>query len=254
MNDQAATFKLSGGASANIFTCVQICRADIGVGDRDCCDMTISRIFSQHPALISQRFLYICINRLNFNISTLRRIISILLLGLLLYNMVGYSIVYLSEEHYAVRGAGKGLVEQSYGSADIVLKVPVAVPYQNNWDAPEPVQGQIEHEGQFYQMKSRQLLNDTMYVHCEFDQNARDRFSDLVSKINDQVTGQSSDTSKDQHSNILKNFLKEYMTPGRKHVFYVLEWEPSRDSFAFAARSILPERYSSLPSPPPDLA
>ncbi|MHA4738127.1 hypothetical protein [Dyadobacter sp. MSC1_007] len=184
----------------------------------------------------------------------MRRIISILLLGLLLYNMVGYSIVYLSEEHYAIRGEGKRLVEQTYGSADIVIKVPVAVPYQNNWDAPEPAQGQIEHEGQFYQMKSQQLINDTLYVHCEFDQNARDRFSDLVSKINDQVTGQSADPDKDPHSNILKNFLKEYMTPGQKHIFYVLEWEPSRYSFTFSARSIRPEKYSSIPSPPPDLA
>lgn len=185
----------------------------------------------------------------------MRRIISILLLGLLLYNMVGYSIVYLSEERYTIASASKDLVEQAAGSADIVIKVPVAVPYQNNWDAPEPVQGQIEHEGQFYQMKSQQLLNDTLYVHCEFDQNARDRFSDLVSKINDQVTGQASGPQKDAHSSILKNFLKEYMTAGRQHTFYVLEWEPSSDmALQFPVRSILPERYSSIPSPPPDLA
>lgn len=185
----------------------------------------------------------------------MRRIISILLLGLLLYNMVGYSIVYLSEERYTISSVGKDLVEQAAGSADIVIKVPVAVPYQTNWDAPEPVQGQIEHEGQFYQMKSRQLINDTLYVRCEFDQNARDRFSDLVSKINDQVTGQATGSQQDAHSSILKNFLKEYMTAGRQHVFYVLEWEPSKNmALQFPVRSILPERYYAIPSPPPDLA
>ncbi|WP_090148439.1 hypothetical protein [Dyadobacter soli] len=185
----------------------------------------------------------------------MRRIISILLLGLLLYNMVGYSIVYLSEKHYTISAAGSDFVEQAAGSVDIVIKVPVAVPYQNDWDAPEPVQGQIEHEGQFYQMKSRQLINDTMYVHCEFDQNARDRFSDLVSKINDQVTGQASGTQNDAHSNVLKHFLKEYMTAGRQHTFYVLEWEPSKNGpLQFSVRSVLPEKYYSIPSPPPDLA
>ncbi len=178
-----------------------------------------------------------------------------MLLGLLLYNMVGYSIVYLSEERYTISAAGKDLVEQAAGSADIVIKVPVAVPYQTSWDAPEAVQGQIEHEGQFYQMKSQQLINDTLYVHCEFDQNARDRFSDLVSKINDQVTGQATGSQNDAHSNVLKHFLKEYMTAGRQHVFYVLEWEPSKYlAPQFSVRSILPERYSSIPSPPPDLA
>ncbi|MGG7661046.1 hypothetical protein [Dyadobacter sp. BHUBP1] len=185
----------------------------------------------------------------------MRRIISILLLGLLLYNMVGYSIVYLSEERHTISAAGKDLVEQAAGSADIVIKVPVAVPYQTNWDAPEPVQGQIEHEGQFYQMKSQQLINDTLYVHCEFDQTARDRFSDLASKINDQVTGHATGSQSDAHSTILKNFLKEYMTAGRQYVFYVLEWEPSKHlALQSPVRSILPERYYSIPSPPPDLA
>lgn len=177
-----------------------------------------------------------------------------MLLGLLLYNMVGYSIVYLSEERHTIGAAGSDLIQQTAGSADILIKVPVAVPYQNNWDAPEPAQGEIEHEGRFYQMKSQQLINDTLYVHCEFDQNARDRFSDLVSKINEQVSGQSSDPQKDAHSSILKNFLKEYMSSGRRHVFYVLEWAQPVAVSSSPVRSILPERYSSIPSPPPDLA
>jgi hypothetical protein len=168
--------------------------------------------------------------------------------------MVGYSIVYLSEEHYKISAANTDLVQTSSSSADIIIKVPVAVPYQNNWDAPETVEGQIQHEGRFYQMKSQQLLNDTMYVHCEFDQNARDRFSDLVSKINDQVTGQSSDNAKQQHSSILKNFLKEYMGQGRKHVFYVLEWTPSHIQIPLNTPAFDSVRHFSIPSPPPDLA
>lgn len=168
--------------------------------------------------------------------------------------MVGYSIVFLSEERYTISGRGKDLVEQAKGSADIVIKVPVAVPYQNDWDAPEPVQGQIEHEGQFYQMKSRQLINDTLYVQCEFDQNARDRFSELVSRINDQVTGHSTDPEKGQHSGILKHFLKEYMTADRKHFFYLLEWEPAQDAFYSFVLSVSPEEHYAIPSPPPDLA
>jgi hypothetical protein len=184
----------------------------------------------------------------------LRRILSILLLGLLLYNMVGYSIVYLSEERYVVSAKGKHFIQQNSGTEDIVIKVPVAVPYQNDWDAPEPVTGQIEHEGQFYQMKSQQLINDTLYVQCEFDQNARDRFSNLVSKINDQVTGASSDPQKDQHSQILKNFLKEYMNQGKKHVFYVLEWTPAYAVNFASLTCSLSCRDFAIPTPPPNLA
>lgn len=184
----------------------------------------------------------------------MRRILSILLLGLLLYNMVGYSIVYLSEETHTISERGKDLIQQSDHSQDIVIKVPVAVPYQTNWDAPEQVEGQILHEGQYYQMKSRQLINDTMYVHCEYDQTARERFSDLASKINDQVTGNASDQQKGQHSNILKNFVKEYMSQDRKHVFYLLEWAPAREVVASQAQLHISERQFTIPSPPPDLA
>lgn len=168
--------------------------------------------------------------------------------------MVGYSIVYLSEERHVISNAGKDLVHQSVASENIIIKVPVSVPYQNNWDAPEPAEGQIEHEGRFYQMKSQQLINDTLYVQCEFDQHARDRFTDLVSKINDQVTGTAADSQENQHAHVLKNFLKEYMISGRKHTFYLLEWaEPNASGYTYL-QSFLPERHSVIPSPPPNLA
>jgi hypothetical protein len=200
-------------------------------------------------------FIHLHYSGQNFNIFTLRRIISILLLGLLLYNMIGYSIVYLSEGKQTVSAMGNDFVQQSAGTDDIVIKVPVAVPYQNNWDAPQPIQGLIEHEGRFYQMKSQQLVNDTMIVHCDYDQSARERFNDLASKINDQVTGNNTSPEKDAHSLILKNFLKEYMAQGRKHVFYVLEWSPTIEiAFPSMINSVLPQLHTAIPSPPPDLA
>jgi poly-beta-hydroxyalkanoate depolymerase len=168
--------------------------------------------------------------------------------------MVGYSIVYLSEETHTISERGKNLIQQADDSQNIVIKVPVAVPYQTNWDAPEQVEGQILHEGRYYQMKSRQLINDTLYVQCEFDQSARERFTDLASKINDQVTGNTPDQQKGQHSTILKNFVKEYMSQDRKHVFYLLEWAPAQHVVVCATQFSLSERYFTIPSPPPDLA
>jgi hypothetical protein len=178
-----------------------------------------------------------------------------LLLGLLLYNMIGYSIVYLSEGKQTVSAMGKDFVQQAAGTEDIVIKVPVAVPYQNNWEAPQPTQGLIEHEGRFYQMKSQQLVNDTLIVHCEYDQGARERFSDLASRINDEVTGRNAAPEKGSHSLILKNFLKEYMAQDRKHVFYMLEWSPATEiAFPSMMDSVMPQPHTAIPSPPPDLA
>ena len=183
----------------------------------------------------------------------MRRILSILLVVLLLYNMIGYSVVYMFEDRNMVGNHAKDLVEQQAGSENITIKVPVAVPYQNNWDAPEPVEGKLEFDGQFYQMKSRQLVNDTLYVKCEFDQNARDRFMELVAKINDQVTSHSK-SEKQVPSSVLKSFLKEYMSPDRRYTFYLLEWVDSIQSHMPQSNAPLPEQYQTIPSPPPNSA
>lgn len=181
------------------------------------------------------------------------RILSILLFGLLLYNMMGYSVVYLLEDKYAVSTGNENFIERHEFSKDIVIKVPVSLPYQTTWDNPEPAEGKIQHEGEYYQMKSRQLINDTMYVHCEFDQNARDRFMSLVSHINDEVSGTASDSHKKSPSTILKSFLKEYMTSSRKHVFYVMEWS-EKSIYTSTYKNLSPlKALLSIPSPPPDL-
>ena len=166
--------------------------------------------------------------------------------------MVGYSVVYLLEENRSVSRNGSQYVEKNQDSKEIVIKVPVAVPYQTSWDAPEPAEGQIQHQGAFYQMTSKQLINDTLYIHCEFDQNARDEFMALVSKVNDQITGNDSESQRQTPSSVLKSFVKEYMLAGKKHVFFVMEWQVSALHQQATATALLPGSHVSIPSPPPD--
>lgn len=168
--------------------------------------------------------------------------------------MVGYSIAYLLEHSQTTRIVGRDFIRHSAGAEDVVIRVPVAVPYQNDWDAPQPAEGQIEHEGKFYQMKSMQLLSDTLIVHCEYDQGTRERFSALASKINDQITGTNSLPEKGPHTVILKKFLKEYMARDHRHVFYVFEWTVSRNPNFPPVCFALSEANTTIPLPPPDLA
>jgi len=167
---------------------------------------------------------------------------------------MGYSVVYLLEERYTVSAENNDFIEKHSYSKDIVIKVPVSIPYQTSWDNPEPAEGKIEHEGEYYQMKTRQLINDTMYVHCEFDQNARDRFMTLVSHINDEVAGDNADSQKRSSSTILKSFLKDYMSSSRRYVFYLMEWsEQATNPVDRYHSSAALQAYLSIPSPPPDL-
>jgi hypothetical protein len=183
----------------------------------------------------------------------LRRILSILLFGLLLLNMTGYSVVYLLENKYDIHMGNDNFIEKKSYSNDIIIKVPVSLPYQANWDYAEPAEGKIRHAGEYYQMKTRQLINDTLYVHCEFDQNARDRFMTLVSHINEEISGTHADAHKKSPSNILKSFLKDYMSCKKSHVFYLMEWLEQRVYTADHYLFISSKTYLSIPSPPPDL-
>ena len=164
--------------------------------------------------------------------------------------MMGFSVAYLLEEQYSLSGAPEGTVEKSLYSSDIVIKVPISLPYQTSYGFPEPVEGDILHEGEPYQMQTRQLINDTLYIHCEFDQNARDRFASLVSRIQDEVTADH--PSKKSTSTILKNFLKEFLALARSHVFYLLEWIPARSKVADQYRMAVAGHCGNIPSPPPD--
>jgi hypothetical protein len=166
--------------------------------------------------------------------------------------MVGYSVVYLLEETPVVTSRHDDFLEKDAFSSDIVIKVPVSVPYQVSWENAEPAEGKIRHEGEHYRMKSRQLINDTMYVHCEFDQNARDRYTSLVSRIQDEIAG--SNAQKGSRSTILKNFLKEFLALGRKHTFYVLEWIQQHEALAGKNQLLVPGCTAQVPSPPPDPA
>jgi hypothetical protein len=164
--------------------------------------------------------------------------------------MIGYSVVYLLEEGHDMPNGN--YVEKNLFNNDIVIKVAVSLPYQVSWDYPEPAEGKVLHDGVHYRMKSRQLINDTIYVHCEFDQNARDRYTALVSKIQDEIAGGA--PQKDVPSNRLKHFLKEFLVTGRKHVFYLLEWAPPHTPVADRYQLAVSEEILHTASPPPDRA
>lgn len=174
----------------------------------------------------------------------MKTLVSILLFGLLFFNMMGFSVYNIL-----------GLSEKENRSAvsdsnDLLLKFPLAMPYLNNWQNAEPSDEELLTGNEYYKIVSRQIVNDTLYVHCEFSQTARERFWSLVSTFDDEAS-----TNNDAHKgvplSILKNFLKEYMAIGRKHTFYFFEWSSPATYHYVAERPLIPA--ASIQSPPPDL-
>ncbi len=113
----------------------------------------------------------------------MRKTISILLLSVFLYNMLGYQVIFYFRtqaiEQEINRTIDQGAVDESQLR---VFKVPVPVYHQTDQGF-ERVNGSLEYEGRFYEMVKRKLENDTIYIYCLRNEQKRE----LVSKLNDHV-------------------------------------------------------------------
>jgi hypothetical protein len=151
----------------------------------------------------------------------LKKLVSILLLSLLLYNMVGYSVVYWLGGNVALE-LQKDELESTLKEEYITVKVPVSLPYQTNWTAPQPVQGKLQVGNEFYEMVEQIMLNDTIYITCKPDRDARANFYALADHINKHIHDHAADGPKPSKSIVIQ-LLKEYVSFQRVHTFFIIE-------------------------------
>lgn len=144
-----------------------------------------------------------------------------MLLSLLLYNMVGYSVVYWLGGNVALE-LQKDELESTLKEEYITVKVPVSLPYQTNWTAPQPVQGKLQVGNEFYEMVEQIMLNDTIYITCKPDRDARANFYALADHINKHIHDHAADGPKPSKSIVIQ-LLKEYVSFQRVHTFFIIE-------------------------------
>lgn len=179
----------------------------------------------------------------------MKRLVSILLFSLLLYNMVGYSIVYWLGGNVALH-EHETQFDSNVNEDYITVKVPVVLPYQTNWTAPQSVQGSIQVGEGFFEMVEQIMLNDTLYITCKSDHHARKNFFALAQHIDNHIKDYNGSTPDSSKSKTL-NLLKEYVSFRRLHVFFWVEWLPdTTPSISISFTLLL--RALPLFSPPPE--
>lgn len=95
----------------------------------------------------------------------LKRIISILLLQVFLFNTIGYYGLYLLIRYRLNSELTKQLDADEYsGNEGIIVKIPSPLPYQINFDAYERVDGEFELDGEFYKLVKQKQVGDTLFV------------------------------------------------------------------------------------------
>lgn len=98
-----------------------------------------------------------------------------MLLMIFLFNVGGYYIVFWGLRFHADQELSVRLDANLYDPEETIeLKIPVTLPYPIQSQDFQRVNGQFEHQGQFYKLVKHKLENDTLYVVCIRDVQTRE--------------------------------------------------------------------------------
>jgi hypothetical protein len=185
----------------------------------------------------------------------LKKLASILLIALFLFNLFGYRILFNYEQQQSDIRLEASLDKQDYNDADLItIKVPLSLPYVNNQQNFERIDGEITINGKILKYVKRKIADGNLILLCLPDHNkmriesAKDEFFKYA---NDLVQNNQSQKSGHSKAGVFKNLLVEYDTVnytctniynGVIHCYGLL-----------CQLNFLPSSHQSLPEQPPEI-
>lgn len=143
----------------------------------------------------------------------MKRIASILLLGILFFNWFGYRLLSDFLQQQANTQLEAQLDNNSYDESQLIeMRVTLNLPYQTNWSEFERVDGEIEIDGILYKYVKRKVENGQLVLLCLPNeakmrlQTARDDFFKLVNDLQQSTQNKKSNTG----TTALNSFSTEY--------------------------------------------
>jgi hypothetical protein len=185
----------------------------------------------------------------------LKKIASILLLGLLFFNWYGYRIVsdFLQERSDVQLEAR--LDNNDYNESELIeIRVPINLPYHNDWTDFERYDGEAEINGIHYKYVKRKVEKGELVLMClpnnekQLLQTARDNFFKLVNDLQQPDSGKKTDKG---NSNSFKSLFSEYQQEKNNWTIALLGIEAT--NFPVKDLQLIPSYLSSSPEQPPEL-
>ncbi len=107
------------------------------------------------------------------------------------------------------------LDNKTYNQADLFLvKIPINLPYQNNWTSFERVDGEVNFEGETYRFVQRKVENDTMYLQCirhAEKTNIQQKANDFLGKTTDISSSNASKKSSQNQQTAVKYIVEDFV-------------------------------------------
>jgi hypothetical protein len=139
----------------------------------------------------------------------LKRLTGIFLLCLILFNTIGYYGVLIVIEHQlTAQILGKIDENADEISGDLMLTVPVDLPYSLDSKSYERVDGTIVYHGEVYRLVKQKIYHNNLYVVCIRDDRSTD-VKEVMDEYSKTFTNNQSDKS-DSAVKIVVSFAKYY--------------------------------------------
>lgn len=139
----------------------------------------------------------------------MRKVGSVIFALLILFNTIGYYGVIIGWKFKAADELTSMLDADQIDEKDLILiKTPLALPYHSDDVEYERVDGEVEHEGQFYRLVKQKLAQDTLYILCVKDHQSsriKSALADYVKTFTDKPAHAK------QNSKLAINFIKDYI-------------------------------------------
>lgn len=130
--------------------------------------------------------------------------------------MVGYRFVFNYAQQQSDQTFIANLDNDNYNEAELLtIKVPISIPYQNDRQNFERVDGEINYQGKFYKYVKRKIEDGQLVLLCLPDQNKmrlQSAKDDFFKTANDLVQNNQSKKSDHSKSTSFKNLASDYIT------------------------------------------
>lgn len=186
----------------------------------------------------------------------MKKLSAIFLIALFLFNLFGYRILFNYEQQQSDVRLEASIDKQDYNDADLVtIKVPLSLPYVNNQQNFERVDGEITVNGKILKYVKRKIADGNLILLCLPNDNKmriESAKEEYFKYANDLVQNNHSKKSNNTKSGVSKNLMTEYyMNPFSD---YAPAFSVRMHTYNNTSQSkFLPPSHYTLPERPPEI-
>ena len=153
----------------------------------------------------------------------MKKIASLLLMGILLFNWFGYQILYAHLQSVADKKLEVQLDRDNYSENDLIsIRFPLFSPYITDESSFQRIDGEINIDGVHYKFVKRKVFHDSLILLC-LRNTERMKLKDASNEYFKAITDlQKDNTGKSKSQGFAKNLLAEFEIKDNKWQLLVL--------------------------------